>query len=72
MNEWKTLKSETLDVGGNNFIEINLKKSPEGNELLAITKGWYTENKDKRYKTNILMSMDKVDELVDKIGKVCG
>ena len=24
MSEWKTLKQETVEVGGNNFLEINL------------------------------------------------
>ena len=65
MAEWKTLKQKIIDVGGNNFIEVNLKQPPEADKMLVgISKGWYTEDKEKRYKTNILFSKDKVDEII--------
>lgn len=71
MSDWKTLKQETVEVGGNNFIEINLKQPPEGDNLLiGISKGWFTENGQKRYKTNILFSLEKKDELIEKINEV--
>lgn len=71
MSDWKTLKQETVEVGGNNFIEINLKQPPEGgNFLVGISKGWFTENGQKRYKTNILFSLDKKDEIIEKINSV--
>ncbi len=65
MSEWKTLKQETIEVGGNNFVEVNLKQPPEGeNLLIGISKGWFTDDGQKRYKNNILFSRDKKDELV--------
>jgi hypothetical protein len=71
MSDWKTLKQETVEIEGNNFIEINLKKHPEGNKLLiGISKGWFTENGQKRYKTNILFSKDKKDEIIEKIKEI--
>lgn len=70
MADWKTLKSEVIEVGANNFIEVNLKENPDGQELLGISKGWFTPDGDKRYKTNILISLDKVDELTEKIKSV--
>lgn len=69
--DWKTLKSKTVEVGGNNFIEINLKQPPEGdNLLLGISKGWFTENDQKRYKTNILISVEDVDEITEAMKEV--
>ncbi len=29
MSEWKTLKEKTIEAGGNNFIEVNVKQPPE-------------------------------------------
>lgn len=66
MSEWKTLKQETIEVGGNNFIEVNLKQPPEGeNLLIGLSKGWFTDDGQKRYKTNILFSKDKKDEIIE-------
>lgn len=71
MSEWKTLKSETIEAGGNNFIEVTLKQPPEGeNTFIGISKGWMTEEGQKRYKTNILFSMDKKDQLIEALNKV--
>ncbi|MDA3856511.1 MAG: hypothetical protein PF569_09730 [Candidatus Woesearchaeota archaeon] len=71
MAEWKTLKQETVDVGGNNFIEVNLKQPPEGaNMLIGISKGWFTDDGQKRYKTNILFSREKKDEIVKLIQEI--
>lgn len=71
MSEWKTLKQETLDVGGNNFIEINIKQPPESDKyLIGISKGWYTQEGEKRYKNNILFSQEKKQELIDIISKI--
>lgn len=66
MNEWKTLKQETIDAGGNNFLEINLKQPPEGDSILiGISKGWYSQDNQKRYKSNILFSPEKIDDLIE-------
>lgn len=68
MNEWKTLKQKTIEAGGNNFLEINLKQPPEGEKtLIGISKGWYTQENQKRYKSNILFSPDKVDDLIEAL-----
>lgn len=71
MSEWKTLKQETMEAGGNNFIEINLKQPPEGeNMFVGISKGWYTDDGQKRYKSNILFSKDKKKEFIELLEKV--
>lgn len=65
MSDWKTLKQETIEAGGNNFIEINVKQPPETeNVLFGISKGWYTPDGQKRYKANILFSKEKKDEII--------
>ena len=71
MTEWKTLKQETIEAGGNNFIEVSLKQPPESElELIAISKGWYTPNEEKRYKANILFSKEKRDEIVSLLNSI--
>lgn len=68
MSEWKTLKKKTIEVGGNNFIEVNLKQPPEGdNFLIGISKGWYNESKLKRYKANILFSKENIQKLIQAL-----
>jgi len=65
MSEWKTIKQETIEAGGNNFLEVNMKQPPESeNVLIGISKGWFTDEGQKRYKANILFSKEKRDELV--------
>jgi len=71
MGDWKTLKQETIEAGGNNFIEVSVKQPPEGeNLLIGISKGWFTEDNQKRYKTNILFNKDKRDELVKILSEI--
>ncbi|MCA9486387.1 hypothetical protein H6501_00115 [Candidatus Woesearchaeota archaeon] len=71
MSEWKTLKEQTIEAGGNNFIEINVKQPPEGEtKLIGISKGWYTDDGQKRYKANILFSREKRDELVKVLQEI--
>lgn len=68
MADWKTLEVETIEVGGNNFIEVNLKQPPEGDEVLyGISKGWFNESNQKRYKSNILFSQDAKDKLIEAL-----
>ena len=65
MADWKTLKQKTIDLNGNNFIEINLKQPPESeNLLIGISKGWFRDDGEKQYKSNIVFSKDKKDELI--------
>ena len=71
MSEWKTLNQETVDIGGNNFLEINVKQPPEGeNVYIGISKGWTTEDGQKRYKTNILFSKDKKDDVIKALSEI--
>lgn len=72
MNEWKILNSQTIDLEGNNFLEITLKEPPQSDaKLLTFSKGWYTEDKSKRYKNNILIDSSKKKEIIDAINSVC-
>lgn len=71
MNEWKTLKQQTVEIGGNNFIEINVKQPPESeNLLIGISKGWLTDEGQKRYKANILFTKEKKKEIIDALSKI--
>ncbi len=65
MEEWKTLKVETIDVGGNNFLEVNIKQPPNAEGVLyGISKGWYNDKSEKRYKANILFSKEGKADLI--------
>ncbi len=71
MAEWKTLKQTTVEVGGNNFVEINIKQPPEGENLfIGISKGWYTDEGQKRYKTNILFGKDKKEDIIKALSEI--
>ena len=71
MSEWKTLKQETVEAGGNNFIEVSLKQPPEGENLfIGVSKGWYTPDQQKRYKSNILFPKERKQEIVDLINSI--
>ena len=72
MSEWKTLKSQIVEAGGNNFIEITLKNPPEGDtEFIGISKGWTNDDGQKRYKTNILFDKQKKDDIIKALEDVC-
>ena len=71
MGEWKTLKQKTIDIGGNNFLEINLKQPPEGeNVFIGLSKGWYTDEGQKRYKNNILFAKEKKEEIMKTLSEI--
>jgi hypothetical protein len=71
MSEWKTLEQNTVEVGGNNFLEINVKEPPEGDKLyIGLSKGWYNNEGEKRYKTNILFAKEKLPEIIEALGKI--
>ncbi len=71
MAEWKTLNTKTIDVGGNNFVEISLKQPPEGEHVfIGISKGWFTEQNQKRYKANILFDKKNKDEIIKAISEI--
>jgi len=71
MDEWKILKQETINVGSNNFIEVSLKQPPGSDaKLIGISKGWTTDDDQKRYKSNIVLSLEKKDELINLISQI--
>jgi len=71
MEEWKILKQETINAGGNNFLEITLKQPPGNeNQLIAISKGWTMDDGKKKYKSNILFSKEKKDELIKILSEI--
>ncbi len=71
MAEWKTIKSESIETGRNNFIEVSLKEAPETkNIFISISKGWINNEGMKRYKSNILITKEKVNELLEAIEKI--
>ena len=70
-DDWKTLEVETIEIGGSNFIELNLKQPPGSDQLLyGISKGWFNEEGKKRYKTNILFSQDAKEKIVEALTKL--
>lgn len=71
MNDWKTLKTETVDAGGNNFIEITLKESPEGEDtFIGFSKGWINPEGQKRYKSNILFKTGQKEDIIKAMNTV--
>ncbi len=70
---YETISQEELRYGVNNtkFLEISRKKAPDSNEFIAIAKGYYNKNAEKRYKTTIGFPVDQklVDFLVNEIQK---
>ena len=51
MPDYETIKAEEYKYG-NNFIEIARKKV-EGTEFISLSKGFYTQTGEKRYKGGI-------------------
>ena len=69
--QYKTLKSEEYKYG-NNFIEIAKKnveqaENPENAEFVSISKGYYTNTGEKRYKGGLGFPNNK--EIKDFIAK---
>ncbi|MBU5689600.1 MAG: hypothetical protein QXM68_01260 [Candidatus Aenigmatarchaeota archaeon] len=70
MVEYKTLKSEHMGFGKNNFIEIARKKVIADNgesEFISLSRGFITNNGEKRYKQSVTIPSSK--EMVDFIKK---
>jgi len=62
MVEFKTLKSEEIKFGNNNFIEVARKKAitNEGeNEFISISRGFITQNGDRRYRKSFAVPLDE-------------
>ncbi len=62
MVEFETLKSEEIQFGSNNFLEVARKKaiSEEGeNEFISLARGFYTPDGSKRFKKNFSVPLEK-------------
>ena len=75
MVEFKTLKSEDVKFGNNNFIEIARKKalSEQGErEFLSISRGFYLQDGSKAWRASITLPDEdekrkKIAELIEKL-----
>tara|TARA_Y100000034_G_scaffold136947_1_gene217485 strand:- start:1550 stop:1783 length:234 start_codon:yes stop_codon:yes gene_type:complete len=75
MVEFKTLSSEDVKFGKNNFIEVARKVaiSDEGeNEFISMSRGFFTPEGEKRYSRgkNIALPVDK--DTLKKIAELIG
>ena len=73
MVDFKTLGSEDIKFGKNNFIEVARKVaiSDEGeNEFISVSRGFFNEEGEKRYSKgkNIALPSDK--DLLEKVANL--
>ncbi|MBU5688804.1 MAG: hypothetical protein KQA41_01060 [Candidatus Aenigmarchaeota archaeon] len=70
MVEYKTVKSQDVGFGKNNFIEIARKKAvtPEGEtEFISVSRGFVSNSGQRRYKQSVTIPNSK--EVVEGIIK---
>lgn len=72
MVEFETLKSEEIEFGDDDFIQVARKKAISGdgeNEFISLTRGFYTEDGNRRFKTNFSVPEDEdvVEFLVEHL-----
>lgn len=70
MVEFETIRSDEVMFGNSNFIEVARKKAitAEGeNEFISLSRGFYTLNKEKRYRKSFTIPISK--EVVDFISE---
>jgi hypothetical protein len=68
MVEYKTLKSEEISFGNNNFLEVSRKKAISNTgevEFISIAKGFVMQDGQKRYRQSLTVPNSK--EVVDFI-----
>jgi hypothetical protein len=68
--EYKTIKSEDVNYGKNNFIEVARKKAvtEDGEtEFISVSRGFVAFNGQKRYKQSVTIPNSK--EVVDAVVK---
>lgn len=72
MQEWKVISKEEFDLDTEgNFIEVSLKEHPLSNELLyGISKGWKNKEGFKKYKSNIIISNENKNKLIELLTKL--
>jgi len=59
--EFETIKSEKVNFGRNNFLEIARKraKTAEGtNEFISVSRGYYLPDKTERFKRSLTIPDD--------------
>ena len=59
--EFETIKSEKVNFGRNNFLEIARKraKTSEGtNEFISVSRGYYLPDKTERFKRSLTIPDD--------------
>jgi len=59
MVEFETLFMQEKKYGRNSFVEVSKKRSGEGFVFISFSKGWYTNDGQKRYKKNFSVSFNK-------------
>jgi len=72
MVEFETIKSEEIKFGNNKFVEIARKKAiaEEGDtEFISISRGFFTEEGDKRFSKGKYVSLPVEKTVVDDIVK---
>jgi hypothetical protein len=66
--EFETVKSEKIDFGRNNFLEVARKRAitPEGtNEFISVSRGYYLPDKSERFKRSLTIPDDpKIKDFV--------
>ena len=70
MVEYKTIKSEEIKIGSNDFIEVARKKavSESGeNEFISISRGFLMMDGSKRYRKSFTIPLQK--EVVEFVSK---
>jgi len=72
MVEFESIKIEEIKFGNNNFIEVARKKAKteQGeNEFISISKGFFTQTGEKRYKKSLAIPIDNevVNFISDKV-----
>jgi len=68
MVEYKTIKSEEIKFGKNNFIEVARKKAVTSDgetEFVSLSRGFITLNNERRYKQSVTIPNSK--EVLDFI-----
>jgi len=72
MVEFESIKTEEIKFGNNNFIEVARKKAKteQGeNEFISVSKGFFTQTGEKRYKKSLAIPIDNevVNFISDKV-----
>ncbi|MFP4045754.1 MAG: hypothetical protein ACLFS3_01705 [Candidatus Aenigmatarchaeota archaeon] len=72
MVDFQNIDEKTIDHGNNNFIQVARTKavSDDGeNVFLSLSSGFYTEDKEKRFKKNFTLPDDNevIDEIIEAL-----